>query len=68
MSTNRQSLRDQAIVDGYKDETCAKCGTLFEAHVHFIRCEARPCPMISTKDPCTLFERMDSAPGEEAKP
>lgn len=50
--------REQALADGYKDETCPKCGALFEAQIHFVRCDAKPCPMVSTKDPRTIFERL----------
>jgi len=31
---------DEAIAAGYKDETCPRCGKLFEAQIHFIRCDA----------------------------
>jgi hypothetical protein len=48
---------DEAIAAGYKDETCPKCGTLFEAQIHFVRCEVQPCPMVSTKDSRTLLQR-----------
>jgi hypothetical protein len=54
----REQMREAAIAQGYTDETCAKCGTLFEAHHHFVRCDARDCPMVSTSDPRTLFERL----------
>lgn len=47
----------QAIAEGYKDETCGECGRLFPAHVHFIRCSKRPCPMVSTKDSRSLLQR-----------
>lgn len=43
--------------DGYKDETCGKCGAVFKAHIHFIRCDATLCPMVSTADGRTLLER-----------
>ena len=49
--------RERALADGYKDETCPRCGAVFEAQIHFIRCDAKPCPMVSTKDPRTLLER-----------
>jgi hypothetical protein len=41
----------------YVDETCSKCGTKFEAHVHFVRCDASPCPMKSS-DPRSFLERL----------
>lgn len=56
--TDRERLRQEAIAEGYKDETCPKCGTLFEAHIHFIRCDAEPCPMKSTKDTRSLLDRL----------
>jgi hypothetical protein len=49
---------DEAIAAGYKDETCPKCGTLFEAQIHFIRCDAPRCPMVSTKDSRTLLQQL----------
>lgn len=52
------TAREEALAAGYKDETCAKCGILFEAQIHFIRCDARPCPMRSTQDPRPLLERL----------
>lgn len=58
MNADNSTLREQALAEGYKDEVCPKCGTLFEAQIHLVRCDARPCPMISTTDPRTLFERM----------
>lgn len=48
---------DEAIAAGYKDETCPRCGTFFKAEIHFVPCEADPCPMISTKDSRTLLQR-----------
>ena len=49
---------DEAIAAGYKDDVCSKCGALFEAQIHFIHCDARPCPMVSTKDQRTLLQRL----------
>lgn len=67
MSEKTQAqIREEAIAEGYKDETCPKCGTLFEAHKHFILCDSRPCPMISTSDPRSLFDRMLDKPISEA--
>lgn len=60
-------LREEAIAQGYKDETCPKCGTLFEAHKHFVLCYSRPCPMMSTEDSRTLFERMVDTPVDDAQ-
>lgn len=63
--TERDRLHAEAIAEGYKDETCPKCGTLFEAHIHFIRCDAESCPMKSTKDTRTL---LDMFVGDETEP
>ena len=70
---DREKLRQEAIAEGFKDETCAKCGTLFEAHIHFVRCDADDCPMKSTKDTRTILERFRDAAttdnsGSGAKP
>jgi len=55
----------EALAQGYKDETCSKCGTVFLAHIHFVRCHAKPCPMVSTKEPRTILEQMTAlAEGE----
>jgi hypothetical protein len=43
------------------NETCKKCGAVFEPHHHFVRCDAKPCPMISTKEPRTLLEQFRDA-------
>ncbi len=45
-----EALQAEEIAQGYRDEVCPTCGTEFKAYIHFIRCEARPCPMISTKE------------------
>lgn len=52
---------DEALAQGYKDETCSKCGAPFLAHIHFVRCDARPCPMVSTKDTRTFLEQFADA-------
>jgi len=41
----------------YGDEECPNCGALFAPHHHFIRCAAKPCPMVSTKDPRSFLEK-----------
>lgn len=56
-----EALHRAALAEGFVDETCSHCGTLFPAHVHFIRCERRPCPMISTKNTRTILERLGDA-------
>lgn len=40
---------DKCLGEGYKDEVCSKCGVVFLAHIHFIQCEDKPCPMSSGK-------------------
>lgn len=45
-------------MDSDKDEVCKKCGTLFEAHIHFVRCDAPDCPMRSTKERRSILERL----------
>jgi uncharacterized C2H2 Zn-finger protein len=55
---SEMTSRDQAIAEGYKDEACPKCGAVFEAQIHFIRCDAKPCPMVSTQEPRTLLQRL----------
>jgi hypothetical protein len=49
---------DEAIAAGYKDEMCPKCGTLFAAQIHFIRCDAEPCPMKSTRIRARCFNAL----------
>ncbi len=66
MAKTQAELREGAIAEGYKDETCSKCGTMFEAHKHFVLCDVRPCPMVSTSDPRSLFDRMAGLSVEEA--
>lgn len=41
MDTNHQ----EALDEGYKDEVCPKCGTVFLAHHHFVKCPEKSCPM-----------------------
>lgn len=55
------NAREQALADGYKDEICPKCGTLFEAQIHFIRCDAVPCPMRSTVETRSVLDRLSDA-------
>lgn len=52
----------EAVAEGLKDETCPRCSAVFYAHIHFVRCENRPCPMISTKDPRSILERLADKP------
>lgn len=51
-----EALQREALAQGYKDEMCSRCGALFKAYIHFIHCDARPCPMISTKEPRSLLQ------------
>lgn len=66
MAKTQAELREEAIAEGYKDETCSKCGTLFEAHKHFILCNSRPCPMVSEVDPRSIFDHMAGRSIEDA--
>jgi ribosomal protein S27AE len=53
---------EKAILEGYKDEKCPKCGTWFLAFHHFIRCDLAPCggcPMASNPK-SILTQFMDS--------
>jgi hypothetical protein len=54
--TEDRNYHAEAIAEGYKDEVCPKCNVNFPAEIHFVRCEAESCPMISTKDSRTLLE------------
>lgn len=46
LTEDQKKLHAAAIAEGYKDETCAKCGLECLAFHHFIRCDQRPCPML----------------------
>jgi hypothetical protein len=46
LTEDQKKLHAAAIAEGYKDETCAKCGLECLAFHHFIRCDERPCPML----------------------
>lgn len=47
MDEEEKRRHDEAIAEGYKDETCPQCGATLLAHHHFIRCGNRPCAMSS---------------------
>ena len=53
-----EELHTQALSEGYKDETCPRCGVEFQAHIHFIRCDANPCPMRSKANTKTLLQML----------
>lgn len=40
-----EKLHEEALAQGYKDENCSECGTLFLAHKHLVRCNSSTCPM-----------------------
>lgn len=62
-------LQAEAEAQGYIDQTCSMCGTFFKAYIHFIRCDTRPCPMVSKKDPRTLLQRfIDGPDGDRPAP
>ena len=35
----------EAVNEGFKAEVCLRCGTVFSASTHFIRCVDEDCPM-----------------------
>lgn len=45
LSDAQKADREKCLKDGLKDEVCKKCGRLFLAHVHFVRCYLKPCPI-----------------------
>ena len=49
LTPEQKAEHDKCIKDGYKDELCSKCGDVFLAHVHFVRCDNKPCPMSNGK-------------------
>ena len=51
------ALQREALAEGYKDETCPKCGIEFKAYIHFVRCDADRCPMKSTTEPRSLLQQ-----------
>ena len=62
-----ETLQAEALARGYKDETCPKCGAIFKAHIHFVRCEAKPCPMASTTETRTLAQLIADGLAAEGK-
>ncbi len=43
-----QERQRQALSEGYKNEVCSKCKTVFLAFHHYVRCnEPQNCPMIT---------------------
>ena len=38
-------LYQESIAEGYTDEYCEKCGQVYLAHFHFVRCDDPDCPM-----------------------
>lgn len=54
----KELLKEAIEVDGYKNEVCSKCGGVFLAHHHYIRCFDDPCPMKSKSDTRSLLEMM----------
>lgn len=49
---------DKCIAEGLKDEICPQCGEVFLAHIHFIRCNMKGCPM---SDGETFFDKLMKA-------
>ena len=54
----QEELHKEALAEGYKDEKCPKCGTMFLAHHHFVRCNEAECPMKSTTDTKSVLEHI----------
>jgi hypothetical protein len=40
-----QEKYKEALAEGYKDEKCLKCGTVFLAHDHIVMCDDSECPV-----------------------
>jgi ribosomal protein S27AE len=59
---------DECIKRGYKDEFCPKCGSLFLANIHFIRCSANDCPMSNGKSLLDMMSEIIKKEGDEAIP
>lgn len=52
-------LRNEGVAEGYKDEKCPKCDTIFLAHKHLIMCEhasSGNCPMVT--DTKSLLDKL----------
>ena len=50
----------EAIVEGFEDKVCSKCGVVYLAHHHFVSCllaHCGECPMVS-KGAKTLLRRL----------
>lgn len=39
LDDNAKKLHEEALEEGYEDKICPKCGVVFLAHHHFVRCE-----------------------------
>lgn len=58
LSLDKQGIEQhkKALEEGYKDEICPLCDTIFLAHNNFVRCgEGKNCPMSCGK---TILELM----------
>ena len=50
LSSSDKALYEAALTEGLTNEKCMKCGVIFLAHHHFIRCAYAvlgECPMVS---------------------
>lgn len=47
LGETEQILYEKAIKDGYKNEKCGECTSVFLAHKSLIRCEHPSCPMLA---------------------
>lgn len=55
---------DEAIAQGYKNETCS-CGVTFLAFHHYTDCRAKGCPF---SDGVTILERMEQSLTRDNQP
>jgi hypothetical protein len=42
---NAEKKHQEALAEGYKDEVCPRCGVVFLAFYHFVKCSEDICPM-----------------------
>ena len=61
----QEELHKEALAEGYKDEKCPTCGTMFLAHHHFVICDQSSCPMKSTIDTKSVLEHVLGTPDKK---
>lgn len=62
-----QALLDKALGEGYKNEVCAKCDTVFLAFHHFVMCGYEDCPM-KGKDSRSILDQLRDEVRDAMKP